>query len=31
MVPAAATAPALIIIGLFMMSSVADIKFSEIA
>lgn len=31
MVPAAATAPALIIIGLFMMSSVADIDFSEIS
>ena len=31
MVPAAATAPALIIIGLFMMSSVADIDFNEIS
>lgn len=31
MVPAAATAPALIIIGLFMMSSVADIDFKEIS
>lgn len=31
MVPAAATAPALIIIGLFMMSSVAEINFSEIS
>ncbi len=31
MVPAAATAPALIVIGLFMMSSVADINFSEIS
>ncbi len=31
MVPAAATAPALIIIGLFMMSSVADINFNEIS
>ncbi len=31
MVPAAATAPALIIIGLFMMSSVAEIDFSEIS
>ena len=31
MVPAAATAPALIIIGLFMMSSVADIDFSDIS
>lgn len=31
MVPAAATAPALIIIGLFMMGSVADINFNEIS
>ena len=31
MVPAAATAPALIIIGLFMMSSVAEIDFKEIS
>lgn len=31
MVPAAATAPALIIIGLFMMSSVGDIHFGEIS
>lgn len=31
MVPAAATAPALIIIGLFMMSSVAEINFNEIS
>ncbi len=31
MVPAAATAPALIIIGLFMMSSVADIDFNDIS
>lgn len=31
MVPAAATAPALIIIGLFMISSVAKINFSEIS
>jgi AGZA family xanthine/uracil permease-like MFS transporter len=31
MVPAAATAPALIIIGLFMMSSVAEINFKEIS
>lgn len=31
MVPAAATAPALIVIGLFMMSSVAEIDFNEIS
>lgn len=31
MVPASATAPALIIIGLFMMSSVGDINFSDIS